>query len=218
MNKPCHTYTQRDEKPFNRNEKQMFDITSMFAGAKLPSNLITWIGKGNHLFALAELKQIQKDGEAPKYMASFLVVESNLHEVGIVVSTMFKPYSEVFKGAGAKEAGRMVDLVMKLFNYSNPGPAGPAFTKLLTPEQPGRGYLINAVGVESFPKPNADGSPKLDANGQPKGPWVNVSYRHAQGQTAEEVAARRKIIDGLPQYSKSAPPVTPIQTPPKSLF
>ncbi len=185
----------------------MFSVDDMFGSAKEPSQGLTFIGPGKHTLTLAEFRATNAANEAPKYRADFVVVESDFHNPGDLVSTIFQPYGTLFKGMGENEAGRMMVLVQAISGDTGMSreAVSAEFKKLTDKAQGGRGFRVLATGYNKAPKPNADGSPKLDKNGQPKGPFCVVSfYPNEVANTKEQVMADRAKIEALPQMQARA--------------
>ena len=187
----------------------MFDVGSMFDGAVLPKDGISFIDVGDYELALCDFKLRQKDGEPPSYQADFLVLASETHAVGDIVSAMFFPYATWYPKAGSDQSGRIYDLFNKLFDKElTKEQVKVNFEKLLAVNQPGRGLKIKANGRLATA---ADGTPKLNKKGNK---IVNVSFYPVKGQDGASVAAQRAIIDALPKYAAGAAPVAVAQPAP----
>lgn len=183
----------------------------MFGSAKEPGEGLTFIGPGTHLLSLARFVVSSKAGEAPKYRADFVVVSGDTHRPGDVVSKTFKPYDNPFPDAGKADAGRMMEMVCALCDIASSDRVAAATQceTMLNPSQPARGFRVTSVGYDKAPKPNTDGSPKLDKYGKPKGSYTVVKFHPANpANTREQIAGDRARIDALPQMqSKAQAPV-----------
>lgn len=179
-----------------------FSITDMYTGATEPTAGLIFIGPGNHLLTLAEFRTSHKANEAPKYRADFVVVESDYHKPGDIVSKTFKPYDNPFPGAGQKEAGRMMAMVRDLNGLAPDDRLGAAAEteKMLDRNQPARGFRISASGYDKPPKPGA-----VDKHGKPKGPYTIVTFFPASTpNTPEQVMGDKAKIEALPQMKARA--------------
>ncbi len=188
-----------------------WDPTSMFAGAQEGKDS-SWnfIKEGkDQIMAFAGLTQYAKAGEAPKYKAEFVVIQSTVHPPGEVVQVSIQPYANKFQGHGAKEAGRLRKLIRALHSLPedvDPQTAGQRFTQTMDPSNPCRGFQL-----------------KCNCWGKTTEKDLRITdqeWELVPGQTPETVAGYRAKIDAMPEFQAKAPPApapAPQAPPPQAM-
>lgn len=180
----------------------MLDLNVMFPNAKpLADN--TWVGPGNHSLILISYNVTQTE-----IKAELLIEASDYHQPGTSVNVAWQPHKPGWKGE--QDIARAVSFVMALFGYDDQAHSGPAGAQLATPEQPGCGMRIRAVGIPTARKLDGNGQEiiPLDDAGKPKKPWINVTWYHVEDQTGPSVLEGRAKCVAF-QQGLAAPTAAP---------